>query len=598
MLKTRKKLITNSLIEVTSNEGKGKGKYFVSKFIEAGLAHYKELGDIVITKETLDKFIQTMVGCPVIIDHEDVNDKNVEDLRVGVISRVWYNDMDGWYYCEGIITDDEAVNLIKNEGWSVSCAYSFVADETQKTYHGKPIDMVFTDGEFLHLAIVEEPRYEGANIVVNSKEVENGFITIDAGTENERVVWIPENVHYVKPSERKRVLEICDNYKAGDKTIYNFEHTRVKPTKEQIDYLKNAVKEIEDTYKYKGIAQIEISSSLNSGSWGVCFSPENTSLISIAPSMYKENAQKKYDESVKNGFHPKGTGEAIKSVLVHEIGHAITCNSKDKTFWNKIDTIRSDYLKNIKKDDLNNPDFISNYARENKYEFVAEAFCQGHLSKKYGKYTEKVMNAINEHFGKTYQTKLFNAKEKDENNDDMWIEGFGFGYPIDESSYKEFKDELEKQKKEDEKQTKNSIDKENTIMSVMDDLKDFILGVVNNEKEDEMKVKNEDKRKLIDEIGGILKDKVDDEIIRTVIKKAEELSYEPSEDDKADNKAKNEEDKDKAKNKCKNEEEEEKEDKKEVKNSMKDFVMGGKSEVEEKSLYISTAKRLELGNKY
>ena len=42
----------------------------------------------------------------------------------------------------------------------------------------------------------------------------------------------------------------------------------------------------------------------------------------------------------------------------------------------------------------------------------------------------------------------------------------------------------------------NSTDKENVIMQVLDDLKNFILGVVNNEKEDEMaKVKNEDKRK-------------------------------------------------------------------------------------------------------
>ena len=347
--KTKTKLITNSLIElgVEEDEGKGKGRYFVSKFIEAGLAHYKELGDIVITKETLDKFIQTMVGCPVIIDHEDVTDKNVEELRVGVISKVWYNEYDGWYYCEGIITDKEAINLIKNEGWSVSCAYSFVSDDTKKTYHGKPIDMEFIDGEFLHLAIVKEPRYEGANIVINSKE--------------------------------------------------NF--------------------------------------------------------------------------------------------------------------------------------------------------------------------------------------------EKD-----------------------------------------NSVDKENIVMSVLNDLTDFIKNVVSNEKEDEMKVKNEDKRKLIDEIGGILKDKVDDEVIRTIIKKAEELSYEPSEDDKADNKkAKNEddEDKDEAKNKCKNEEDkkedkkvedeeekeeditknededkEEKEDKKEVKNSMKDFVMGGKGQYEEKSIYTSRAKRLEEGNKY
>lgn len=354
MLKNRKtNLITNSLIELglEEDEGKGKGRYFVSKFIEAGLAHYKELGDILITKETLDKFIQTMVGCPVIIDHEDVNDKNVDKLRVGVISRVWYNEADGWYYCEGILTDNEAIDLVKNKGWSVSCSYSFVSDDTQKTYHGKPIDMEFTDGEFLHLAIVETPRYEGANIVVNSKDEE-----------------IKENI------------------------------------------------------------------------------------------------------------------------------------------------------------------------------------------------------------------------------------------------------------------TNNNIDKENTIMTVLDELKNFILGVVNNEKEDEMKVKNEDKRKLIDEIGGILKDKVDDEIIRTVIKKAEELSYEPSEDDKADNKkAKNEDDEKEAENKCKNEEdkeedkkvedeedkeedptkneddkedEEEKTENKKVKNSMKDFVMGGSNKVEEKSLYTSRAKRLEEGNKY
>ena len=361
MLKNRiekKNLIINSLIDLQEEDGKGKGRYFISRFIEPGLAHYKELGDIVITKETLDKFIQSMVGCPVIIDHKDVTDKNVDKLRVGTISRVWYDERDGWYYCEGILTDDEAINLVKNQGWNVSCSYSFVSDDTQKTYHGKPIDMVFTDGEFLHLAIVEDPRYEGANIVVNSNEV------------------------------------------------------------------------IQD----------------------------------------------------------KG-------------------------------------------------DIFDEYFDKNKVE--------------------------------------------------------------------------------------NS-NKENIIMQVLDELKNFILGVVNNEKEDEMKVKNEDKRKLIDEIGGILKDKVDDEIIRTVIKKAEELSYEPSEDDKADNKCKNEDDEDKkedkkeTENKCKNEEdkkedkkvededddkdvtknEEDKKEEKEVKNSMKDLVMGGNGKAEEQKLYISRKERLEEGNKY
>lgn len=48
-------------------------------------------------------------------------------------------------------------------------------------------------------------------------------------------------------------------------------------------------------------------------------------------------------------------------------------------------------------------------------------------------------------------------------------------------------------------------------------------------KEEEKPTEDEDKRKLIDEIGGILKGKVDDEIWRTVIGKVEKLAYEPSE---------------------------------------------------------------------
>lgn len=47
-----------------------------------------------------------------------------------------------------------------------------------------------------------------------------------------------------------------------------------------------------------------------------------------------------------------------------------------------------------------------------------------------------------------------------------------------------------------------------------------------------------DKRKLIDEVGGILKGKVDDEIIRTVMKKMEEASYNKSESGEGEGKEK------------------------------------------------------------
>ena len=166
----------------------------------------------------------------------------------------------------------------------------------------------------------------------------------------------------------------------------------------------------------------------------------------------------------------------------------------------------------------------------------------------------------------------------------------------------------------------------------MDDAKELVKAffepvlkmAVKNSKDEEKKeeIQNEDvdKRKLIDEIGGILKDKVDDEIIRLVIKKCEEIGYDESEAGTADNKkAKNEEDvedeekfeeeKEIANKKSKNEEDEEEEieekaEDKEVenkcKNSMGDIrkaILGGQP-VEIETNYLPKSKRLELGNQY
>ena len=496
MLKDRiekKNLIINSLIDLQEDDGKGKGRYFVSRFIEPGLAHYTELGDIVITKETLDKFIQSMVGCPVIIDHKDVTDKNVDKLRVGTISRVWFNEQDGWYYCEGILTDDEAIDLVKNQGWNVSCAYSFVSDESQKTYHGKPIDMVFTDGEFLHLAIVEDPRYEGANIVVNNKD------------------WDENKV------------------KRNDKG--------------QFSSFDEAKKEYVKLLQSKGFDAKEEDFELKA---------EEKNLIT-----FQEDKRAKFD-----GGKAKIVDINDIKKAMHEWGHLYAERNPEK--FKQFEEVFGDW-----------DEYAANF---NNNELL-----------KFGPY-ETMISSYDELFAESFALNMLDFENEQVN-----------------ILKKILKNNIE-----------NSISKENVIMQVLDELKNFILGVVNNEKEDEMaKVKNEDKRKLIDEIGGILKDKVDDEIIRTVIKKAEELSYEPSEDDKADNKCKNEEEeKEEAENKCKNEEEEEKvededdkkeeditkneeeKEEKEVKNSMKDLVMGGNGQVEEQKLYISRKERLEEGNKY
>ncbi len=445
-------------------DNKGKGRRFECRFLQAGLVKYS-FGVCLLNAETINKFAYKFVGCPVIIDHKDITDENAKDERVGVISKVWFSEFDGWFWCEGVLFDDEAISLIKDKGYNVSCQYN-IDDFTENTanalHNGNPYDITILDGTPEHLAIVKNPRYEEALIAVNKGEdieemkAENGFITIDEIdplTGKRRVIWIPGNV--ISKTALKRVKDIMNSYKEGDETKYDFSHTRVKPTEEQIKYIKDTVNEITRDYKFKGIAQIEISSELNKGSLGVCYSPDNCSIVSLSPQLYNgKHDQERWELGVNSGFHPKGTGEMIKSVLVHELAHAITCNSQNKTFWNEIDKVRSDYMKNITKKDIDNPDFISNYARTNKYEFVAEAFSQGRLSKKYGKYTKQVMDLVNEHFAASKQLKLAVNEEEP----DMWTEEYGFGYPIDEDALKEFEDKQDK--KEDKSKAKNELEEQ------------------------------------------------------------------------------------------------------------------------------------------
>lgn len=424
-------------------DNKGKGRRFESRFIQAGLVKYS-FGVCLLNKEVLDKFVYNFVGCPVIIDHKDITDSNAKEERVGVISKVWFSEFDGWYWCEGVIFDDEAISLVKDKGYSVSCQYNiddYIENTAMVLHNGNQYDKTILDGTPEHLAIVKNPRYEDALIAVNNGEdkdtkAENGFITIGAGTEEERVVWVPFSV--MSDKAKKRIKEVADNYKEGSPTKYDFSHTRVKPTEKQINYIKNTIDDITRDYKFKGIAQVEISSELNKGSLGVCASPSNCSLISLSPQLYNgKYTQDRWDSSVKSGFHPKGTGDMIKSVLTHEMGHAITCNSGNDKFWNEIGKVRKDYMKNVSRKDIDNPDFISNYARTNEYEFVAEAFCQGRLSKKYGKYTKQVMDLIDEHFASTNQLKLA-INKKEEDSDKIWIEEYGQGYPIDEEALEDF----------------------------------------------------------------------------------------------------------------------------------------------------------------
>lgn len=147
------------------------GSRFQSRFLEPGLVSYEDCGGDMefLSKATLDRCAETFVGRPTIIKHSKVTPLTMNEKAVGYISRVWYNAEDGWYWCEGVITSDEAKDRI-NDGWSVSCGYKVTGtNERGGTFHNIPYRRELTAFEGEHLALVENPRYEGATIRLNSK---------------------------------------------------------------------------------------------------------------------------------------------------------------------------------------------------------------------------------------------------------------------------------------------------------------------------------------------------------------------------------------------------------------------------------------------
>lgn len=653
----RKQLVLNSALELGEDltvEKKGKGRKFVSRFIEAGVAHYQEFGDILITKETLDKFINTMVGCPLIINHKEITDKNADKERVGVISNVWFNDMDGWYYCDGIIWDLQAIDLVKNQGWSVSCTYDFVSDNLEKTHNGKKISMEFIDGEFLHLALVNNPRYERANIVINSKdEVNNAYIKSEdiaewITTESGAHIPIAKGMskkeglkHFAKLSHENRKQKNKRKDEAysviaeaiGKDKDYVKKHFKSDKVQELIEKAKTddslSQKASFDKLEHFNLKELEEADTNTQEKWinqaldiieGKSSDKSDYDKFQDEYGEYLKDLEEKQQKIIKDskGDIEKAEKELAKLYGVEDLEYL---NEEQlNSFYNELNKY---YEQNAPSEEKTEPKEL-----DKKHTSIA------YKGKTWRELFEKRLNP--KESKSWWIEKVYDYKENDSLFADKQFSHFKLAdetgriktkIPKELNEYIEEKFDTSqkyitqaKQKQQETKNNKAQNGKDTILMTVLKDLEKFIKGIVDNacDKKEDEKVENEDKRKIIDEVGGILKGKVDEEVWRTVIGKLEKVAYEPSETDKADNKCKNEDDEEekeekfeeekeiaenkKAKNEDKEEEkEEDKADNKCAKNSMDDVkraIMGGNTKSKTISSYVSQADRLKAGENY
>lgn len=698
-------ILTAQNIFLDENTG-GKGRHFTSRFLQPGLVKYS-FGVCLLAKETIDKFIYQFVGCPVIINHKDVTNESAKDDRMGVVSRVWFDQMDGWYWCEGIIFEEQAISLIE-DGYNVSCQYEITeySNNTTKALHnGNPYDKVILNGKPEHLAIVKTPRYEAAMIAINALDLtaenEEHWITIGGGDDTKGHHVLVKDGETNKEATERTIARWKEKENKINGRIKSFEDKGFKKAEEKGagnrwhlkkdgkihtivqttgDKFRFSVSEWDDEkgggkdiFDKTSLSEDELNEYINKyindksdTKDGEVEARKKDIEHKKQLRRNKSDAWRKLQEA-KRDFEEKGIGSLDKiDKLADEYEKA------EKEYNNSFQNKQSDTKDG--KDLYSDENFKYNAKRLNE-QFGEKPYSEWQkdvqtMLKKYGKTEEDFDNAIGarkdafkQSDSKGEKANKYRSKFSDiQNLVGSITPGEQFFDSKIRTAEKRLKDKLEAWEKDYEKETKPAVKQmkkrnievvkdeleqlnklksntaKNTIVQAINEIKetnmfknlfnkkeqkmekdelkeifmDCIQDVLKAQNEDEEEKKkiddaenedeekeekaenkkacNEDKRKLIDEVAGMMKSAgCDDEVIRTAIAKMEKIGYDKSEAGTVDNgkkaKCEDEEEKEEALNKAKNSIE-----------ALKGLI----SQVDVRkpaSKYMTKADAIELGNK-
>lgn len=170
----RTQLITNDVAEPRPAPSSDRRwpESFPFRFIEPGLVNYDDSGKgtVLVRKGTLDKMAESLVGKPVFIGHNDLDPNEADmDNAQGRVVRTFYNAEDGWYHGEMEVWDPAAKAALRN-GFALSCAYGVTEWGEPGIHNNIPYEAEVLGGEYQHLAIVPNPRYEGATIQMSNSK--------------------------------------------------------------------------------------------------------------------------------------------------------------------------------------------------------------------------------------------------------------------------------------------------------------------------------------------------------------------------------------------------------------------------------------------
>lgn len=136
-----------------------------------GVAEYAEQGKepfrVFLNEGTIRAMDPTFAGRPVFVHHVDEVDSSVDELRKdadGWVIESFFNQADGKHWAKFIVVSERGERAIKN-GMRLSNCYVPKAYGQGGLWNGVSYTKEITGGEYEHLAIVPNPRYEESVIL-------------------------------------------------------------------------------------------------------------------------------------------------------------------------------------------------------------------------------------------------------------------------------------------------------------------------------------------------------------------------------------------------------------------------------------------------
>jgi hypothetical protein len=143
-----------------------RGKVFYGIHFYPGISEMEFEGRterLYVSDTTIRKMDASMRGCPVYCYHKKPvgNIDEVKGEADGWVESSFYNEADGKHWAKFLAVSSKAISQCESKRFGLSNGYDILAESGESgSRNGVEYDSEVTDGEFHHLAIVPNPRYE------------------------------------------------------------------------------------------------------------------------------------------------------------------------------------------------------------------------------------------------------------------------------------------------------------------------------------------------------------------------------------------------------------------------------------------------------